>query len=72
MSDTGQTGEGTSPAAFGGSCGLAAALGREDAGHPRWQRTIDGRRVHFHSGLVRVVSYAFTGRIRRALAADES
>lgn len=55
---------------FDGRCGLAAAFGREDGGDPRWRRTIDGRSVHFHSGAVRVASYLFSGRIRRALAAE--
>lgn len=55
---------------FDGRCGLAAAFGREEAGDRRWRRVIDGRTVQFHSRAVRLTSLLFTGRIRRAVAAD--
>lgn len=71
MSDPNRTSEQPEdPVGFDGACGLAVAFGRRDRGHPRWRRTIDGTQVQFQSGSVRAASYLFTGRIRRALAAE--
>lgn len=57
---------------FGGRCAFGASVGKDAEASPTSWRIVDGKLCLMKSGSVRTLSKLFTGKITKAIAADET